>query len=109
MAETIRAFPSESQFPKETGTADGGLKGVPSPIPIAKPIGWKELRPAQGPGARGNFSIFSSYAGGVYQDRKPDSFPGEPARLDTRPVASGYLDGTLTRWNIRHCHAATKT
>ena len=34
---------------------------------------------------------------------------GEPARLDTRPVASDYLGGTLTRWNMRHCHAATKT
>ena len=32
-----------------------------------------------------------------------------PARLDTRPVASGYLGGTLTRWNTRHGHAATRT
>ena len=34
---------------------------------------------------------------------------GSPARLDTRPVASGYLGGTLTRWIMQHCHAATKT
>src|SRR5713226_1058907 len=32
-----------------------------------------------------------------------------PARLDTRPVAGGYLGGILTRWITRHCHAATES
>ena len=32
---------------------------------------------------------------------------GVPARLNTRPVASGYLRGIRTRQTARHCQAAT--
>lgn len=32
---------------------------------------------------------------------------GTPARLNTRPVASGYLGGIRTRSTTRHCQAAT--
>ena len=32
---------------------------------------------------------------------------GLPARLNTRPVASGYLSGIRTRQTARHCQAAT--
>ena len=32
---------------------------------------------------------------------------GLPARLNTRPVASGYLGGIRTRQTTRHCQAAT--
>jgi hypothetical protein len=32
---------------------------------------------------------------------------GMPARLNTRPVASGYLGGIRTRQTTRHCQAAT--
>ena len=32
---------------------------------------------------------------------------GMPARLNTRPVASGYLGGIRTRQTARHCQAAT--
>ena len=32
---------------------------------------------------------------------------GVPARLNTRPVASGYLSGIRTRQTARHCQAAT--
>ena len=27
----------------------------------------------------------------------------------SRPAAGGFLGGTLIRWNMQHCHAATKT
>jgi hypothetical protein len=37
------------------------------------------------------------------------SITASPARLDTRPVASGYLGGISTHWITRHGHAATKT
>jgi hypothetical protein len=32
---------------------------------------------------------------------------GLPARLNTRPVANGYLGGIRTRQTTRHCQAAT--
>jgi len=35
------------------------------------------------------------------------SVTGVPARLNTRPVASGYLGGIRTRQTTRHCQAAT--